>query len=490
MADKELEEKKERLASWFSGGTAPPYGINIAPTERCNLRCIFCSRSVSVMPEHREVDRDRLISIIREAGRLGAKLVNLSGGGEPFVRAETTMAILNAVKGAGMGGGFTTNGTLLAEAMIENLVRIDWDTVNFSIDAPDRETHEQLRAAPGMFDRSLEAIRRFQHWKARLGKMQPHICINSVLVRPNFRKVEAMMRLARELGIFRVVFIPLTTHDATGEGLKLTQADTVELQDYIPGAREIANAAGIETNIDDFLDFRMVNKTNEMIDVFLDPDGEVGQEAPSGHGGPEPAPSRTEEEDRGGRDAGTARERPEPDRREGHREAHQEDHLEGHLEGRQETFRPNPERPSSVEPGPTPPERDRHEPSGPSGPGPQRDEEPAGAPDGSGEDRQGSAPAFASGAEELEERLPPCFEPWLTLVIHPDGNIDPCEHNNRASGLRERSLEEIWLRDPHLNRLRDAIQRKDLPGFCALCCEPVVARNLDLREALISRLGR
>ena len=446
MADKELEEKKERLASWFSGGTAPPYGINIAPTERCNLRCIFCSRSVTVMPEHREVDRDRLISIIREAGRLGVKLVNLSGGGEPFVRSETTMAILNAVKEAGMGGGFTTNGTLLAEAMIENLVRIEWDTVNFSIDAPDRETHERLRAAPGMFDRSIEAIRRFQHWKARLGKMQPHICINSVLVRPNFRKVESMMRLARELGIFRLVFIPLTTHDATGESLKLTQDDTIELQDYIPGAREIANAGGIETNIGDFLDFRMVNKTNEMIDVFLDPDG----------------------------DAGAARERPEPNRQEEHEEADRSD----------------PVRPSSVEPGPARPDRARREQAGNSGPGPQREREAAGVPSGNGDSRQGPAPACESGAEELGDRIPPCFEPWLTLVIHPDGNIDPCEHNNRASGLRERSLEEIWLRDPHLNRLREAILRKDLPGFCALCCEPVVARNLDLREAVIAGLAR
>lgn len=434
MADKELEEKKERLASWFSGGTAPPYGINIAPTERCNLRCIFCSRSVTVMPEHREVDRDRLISIIREAGRLGVKLVNLSGGGEPFVRSETTMAILNAVKEAGMGGGFTTNGTLLAEAMIENLVRIEWDTVNFSIDAPDRETHERLRAAPGMFDRSLDAIRRFQHWKARLGKMQPHICINSVLVRPNFRKVESMMRLARELRIFRVVFIPLTTHDATGEGLKLTQADTIELQDYIPGAREIANAGGIETNIDDFLDFRMVNKTNEMIDVFLDPDGQDGQGAPSGPPESEPTP------------AGQAT--PPPDRR------GDAAHGEG-LNTRREGARP--------------------------------------AKAGGAEDRgdeAGPAKAASEGPEASgsTDALPSCFEPWLTLVIHPDGNIDPCEHNNRASGLDRRSLEEIWLRDRHLNNLRELIQRKELPGFCALCCEPVVARNLTLRQAVLAGL--
>ncbi len=80
-----------------------------------------------------------------------------------------------------------------------------------------------------------------------------------------------------------------------------------------------------------------------------------------------------------------------------------------------------------------------------------------------------------------------CYEPWTSLVIHPEGYLDPCEMVNETSHVGTRSLSEIWFQDGHLNTIRSRFLKGDIPPSCANCCAPLVAQNVRIHEQLSSK---
>ena len=91
----------------------------------------------------------------------------------------------------------------------------------------------------------------------------------------------------------------------------------------------------------------------------------------------------------------------------------------------------------------------------------------------------GQEPEFSS-----EHELPLCFEPWNSIVVHPDGSLNPCQHNSKASNIGSRSLREAWYEDPYLESMRMRHKKKSLLDFCQKCCSAVVAENLKVQEAI------
>lgn len=83
----------------------------------------------------------------------------------------------------------------------------------------------------------------------------------------------------------------------------------------------------------------------------------------------------------------------------------------------------------------------------------------------------------------------PCYEPWTTLVIHPDGYADPCEMTNNLIHIGERSLRDVWYNDQRIRALRENFSRQELPGGCVKCCGPLVSSNVRIRE-MLGRVGR
>ncbi|KKL92266.1 hypothetical protein LCGC14_1886370, partial [marine sediment metagenome] len=52
-------------------GKASPVSLQVAPTSRCNLKCVFCSNVNR--DKHEDLDFDELISIIYQLEYLGLK---------------------------------------------------------------------------------------------------------------------------------------------------------------------------------------------------------------------------------------------------------------------------------------------------------------------------------------------------------------------------------------------------------------------------------
>ncbi len=210
--DIELKHKMGYLSRWADGGKAPPYTLTLGVTHDCNLKCRFCAQRprkyLTDFQKSEELPEEQLIRMTKEAGELGVKKINISGGGEPFLRLKTAIRVMQTARKYGMNGGTSTNGTMFTENAIKTLVEIGWGVINFSIDGPNAEIHDYLRDQPGCFGKAMKSIKRFNYWKKKLDSYMPKLRFQTVLVNHNYKHVSKIIELAHELDFKKVIFIP------------------------------------------------------------------------------------------------------------------------------------------------------------------------------------------------------------------------------------------------------------------------------------------
>jgi MoaA/NifB/PqqE/SkfB family radical SAM enzyme len=249
---------------WYKGKKAPPSHIDIEPTSSCNLKCRFCWTRSKERVRNCQYDRTltnkRLLEIVHEAARLGAKEWEIAGGWEPMVKPYTVFKMMILIKKYGMYGSITTNGTLFTKNMIKKLVEIGWDRILFSLEGPDAETHDYLTQVKGSFEREIRNIKLFKEWKERLGKEKPFYSIHSVLTNKNYNKLEEMIELGNELGCDGVNFEPLMVWSKEGEKLKLNKKQREKLKISIERALKKARELKIYTNVANLREEKLVNK--------------------------------------------------------------------------------------------------------------------------------------------------------------------------------------------------------------------------------------
>jgi len=138
---------KERLTGKFF----PAVG-NLAVTHRCQCNCVHCSAEPFVNPSRDELTTDEFKQVIDGTLNLGASLVIFTGG-EPLLRPDLCELIQYVDKDKAMPMIFT-NGWHLEEKA-EDLAAAGLATLKISVDSPDPEEHDRLRALPGVYKRAM-----------------------------------------------------------------------------------------------------------------------------------------------------------------------------------------------------------------------------------------------------------------------------------------------------------------------------------------------
>jgi MoaA/NifB/PqqE/SkfB family radical SAM enzyme len=191
--------------------TAKPRMIQFPVCDRCNARCIMCSRW------QKDVEKEISIEKIREVFSSGlfskVEDVNLHGG-EPTLRQDLAeiCSIIQSACPRMKRLWISTNGfgSQRVEKRIQEILdvldfsRIDALEINVSIDGIN-ETHDTIRGIKGGFKQSIETIKALK----RLAKNNPiRISIGTVIQPLNLHQIDDIEQLARELDV-SVFFQPL-----------------------------------------------------------------------------------------------------------------------------------------------------------------------------------------------------------------------------------------------------------------------------------------
>lgn len=119
--------------------------LRLSVTDRCNLRCAYCSRRerTEYIPHESILRYEEMLTLVRAVRGLGVNKVRLTGG-EPFVRKDF-LAFLGLLREEfpDLDLRITTNATLLAgKAAALKLMGIR--VLNISLDTLDREKYRRI----------------------------------------------------------------------------------------------------------------------------------------------------------------------------------------------------------------------------------------------------------------------------------------------------------------------------------------------------------
>ena len=202
-------------ASLTQGGPPPILrDAKIKLTSRCNLRCVMCKYWQTESEETLSSDRWR--DVFAELADLGCRKVHFSGG-EVFLRRDF-LDLVESARARGLKVNMTTNGTLIDRASVRRIVDLGVNSVSISLDAPGATAHDRIRGQRHAFKRSLRTIRRL-----RAGSERLRVRINFVVMRQNFRRLPAMVRLAGELGAEELLPMPVDENGARTHRLSARQ---------------------------------------------------------------------------------------------------------------------------------------------------------------------------------------------------------------------------------------------------------------------------
>lgn len=180
---------------------ARPFCLQLEPTNRCNLKCSICGRSHWQADDHPpgEMSRDILARI--EPWFETAEEVVLGGYGEPLL-AEIVWSILAAAAGRECRSRLITNGTRLSEDICSRLMDRGLSELVVSIDAPTELGFHRIRACS--LQNLLQRLNTLKKIRQERGSEYPHLVINTVINRNNWRELPAMVALAANLGATRM----------------------------------------------------------------------------------------------------------------------------------------------------------------------------------------------------------------------------------------------------------------------------------------------
>lgn len=180
-----------------------PQLVHMKFTNRCNLKCRMCD--IWKEEERAELSTFQWKEILSRVYHWLGPFNLVIAGGEPLLRPDLE-ELIDFCRQKGIVTSITTNGTLIDAARAQRLVEAKLDTFNISLDSRTPEVHNYLRGT-GRYQKTIQGIAEIKKYRGPNPK--PHICISSIIMRPNLDEIGKMAEEIRLSGNDAVIFQPL-----------------------------------------------------------------------------------------------------------------------------------------------------------------------------------------------------------------------------------------------------------------------------------------
>jgi MoaA/NifB/PqqE/SkfB family radical SAM enzyme len=217
-----------------------PPGIEIELTNRCNLACVQCLRSVGLRPYVLgDITLQRFERILAQFPR--TLHLSLNGFGEPLLHGQFFEIVALARRRLPWAKiGIYSNGMLLGEAARERMLDGGLTELNVSIDAARPETYAKVRRG-GHLEIVHDNLRRLLSRRRERGVRLPVVGVNFVMVNENEGELAQFIEQAADLG---VDFVNTVTYAAYDWGFRNARTPGSYRRD-IDAAKRRADALGV-----------------------------------------------------------------------------------------------------------------------------------------------------------------------------------------------------------------------------------------------------
>lgn len=180
-----INNYKKALGKMKSLPEFPRY-IDIELTNQCNFRCLMCFGTAYKIKRQKGYMENAVFNKILKEVKFYKTPVRFIRCGEPLLHPSALDYIREAKK-AGCIVHLTTNGSLLNEKIIDELLRIPLDSIKFSFQGIDRETYKEMRNID-FYDELMEIIKLFH--KKRREKHFPYMHASTTITYEGAEQVQ------------------------------------------------------------------------------------------------------------------------------------------------------------------------------------------------------------------------------------------------------------------------------------------------------------
>lgn len=204
-----------------------PIYVQFAVSNRCNLKCTMCSALDSRKAE-RELGLAEIEKIADILKKLNTAILILTGG-EPLFRQDLAK-IVKLFNDKGIEVRLQTNGVLINEDKIKELLRAGLKEITISLDSLDSVAYDAITCVSGSWNRIIHGIAIFSQY---LPKKANILGMNTVVSRKNIEEVPKLIEFATKIG-FYISLIPV--HVASSNDKFIVRKDVLgfafEKQDF------------------------------------------------------------------------------------------------------------------------------------------------------------------------------------------------------------------------------------------------------------------
>jgi MoaA/NifB/PqqE/SkfB family radical SAM enzyme len=235
----------ERVEARQKQAQAAPVCLYLEVTNRCNLLCETCPRTFEELEPPADMSFALFRKIVDQVP--GLQRAVLHGVGEPMLVRELP-DMIRYLKARGVYVLFNTNGTLLREKRIRELIDCGLDELRVSLDAADAKTYALVRGRP-FFDRIVRDVSALTAYQRETGATKPAVSLWLTGLKETVTQLPDFVRLAARMGV-REVHLQRLVFDDTGFGMARAQSSLFEqTQAEEQQAIDDATALGAELSV-------------------------------------------------------------------------------------------------------------------------------------------------------------------------------------------------------------------------------------------------
>lgn len=193
--------------------------LMIEPTNICNLKCLFCTQSISKRQKGMmTLDNFRKIAKLLPSS---IKEVQLHFAGESVLNKDLPKMI-KILKNKNIKTILSSNGTLPFENY-ENIINADLDHLIISFDGATKEIYEQYRRG-GNFEIVIDNLKKI----AKISGRKTELIIQFIVMKNNEKQIGEMKTLAKNIGVDTLWFKSASLNIGSSEILEKNIIDNAK----------------------------------------------------------------------------------------------------------------------------------------------------------------------------------------------------------------------------------------------------------------------
>lgn len=184
-----------------------PYILIVDPTNVCNLRCPLCPTGTGDIDRGQSMLSYECFTQIIDRFAPYTYEVSLHNWGEPLLNKEI-FKMIEYAQSKNIGTNMSTNLNTVRDSDIENTARSSLEYLIVSLDGTTDEVYSHYRRN-GNFQMVMNNLQSLIEIKRRLKRRTPFIEWQFILMKHNIHQVEDARRIAKEIGVDLLRFIPI-----------------------------------------------------------------------------------------------------------------------------------------------------------------------------------------------------------------------------------------------------------------------------------------